>query len=120
MQAQHRAFLWILAACTVGYVGSALGSTWLDPQLGVVVGAFAVGVLGNVFARLMERPAQVVQVPAMLLLVPGSMGFRGMASLLGHDTLSGVETVFAMFVVALAIVAGLLIANAVVSPRRSL
>jgi uncharacterized membrane protein YjjP (DUF1212 family) len=120
VQAQHRAFLWILAACTVGYVGSALGSAWLDPQLGVVVGAFAVGVLGNVFARLMERPAQVVQVPAMLLLVPGSMGFRGMASLLGHDTLSGVETVFAMFVVALAIVAGLLIANAVVSPRRSL
>jgi uncharacterized membrane protein YjjP (DUF1212 family) len=120
VQAQHRAFLWILAACTIGYVGTALGSTWLDPQLGVVVGAFAVGVLGNVFARLMERPAQVVQVPAMLLLVPGSMGFRGMASLLGHDTLSGVETVFAMFVVALAIVAGLLIANAVVSPRRSL
>jgi uncharacterized membrane protein YjjP (DUF1212 family) len=120
VQAQQRAFLWILAACSVGYVGSALGSTWLDPQLGVVVGAFAVGVLGNVFARLMERPAQVVQVPAMLLLVPGSMGFRGMASLLGHDTLSGVETVFAMFVVAFAIVAGLLIANAVVSPRRSL
>ena len=120
VQAQLRAFGWILAACSVGYLGAAFGSSWLDPQLGVVVGAFAVGVLGNVFARLMERPAQVVQVPAMLLLVPGSMGFRGMASLLGHDTLSGVETVFAMFVVAFAIVAGLLIANAVVSPRRSL
>ena len=120
VQAQLRAFAWILAACSVGYIGSSLGSQWLDPQMGVVVGAFAVGVLGNFFARLMERPAQVVQVPAMLLLVPGSMGFRGMASLLGHDTLSGVETVFAMFVVALAIVAGLLVANAVVSPRRSL
>ena len=120
VQAQLRAFGWILAACSVGYIGASFGSRWLDPQMGVVVGAFAVGVLGNVFARLMERPAQVVQVPAMLLLVPGSMGFRGMASLLGHDTLSGVETVFAMFVVAFAIVAGLLIANAVVSPRRSL
>ena len=120
VQAQLRAFAWILAACCVGYMGSRVGTEWLDPELGVVLGAFAVGVLGNAFARLMERPAQVVQVPAMLLLVPGSMGFRGMASLLGDDTLSGVETVFAMFVVALAIVAGLLIANAVVSPRRSL
>ena len=120
LQAQLRAFAWILAASAVGYIGSSLGTRWLDPQMGVVVGAFAVGVIGNAFARLMERPAQVVQVPAMLLLVPGSMGFRGMASLLGHDTLSGVETVFAMFVVAFAIVAGLLIANAVVSPRRSL
>jgi uncharacterized membrane protein YjjP (DUF1212 family) len=120
VQAQLRAWIWILGACTVGYVGTSVGSEWLDPQMGVVVGAFAVGVLANVFARILERPAQVVQVPAVLLLVPGSMGFRGMASLLGHDTLTGVETVFAMFVVGLAIVAGLLISNAVVSPRRSL
>jgi uncharacterized membrane protein YjjB (DUF3815 family) len=38
----------------------------------------------------------------------------------GGETITGVETVFEMFVVAVAIVAGLLIANAVVSPRRSL
>ncbi len=120
VQAQLRAFGWILAACAIGYIGAAIGTRWLDAQLGVVIGAFAVGVLGNLFARRMERPAQVVQVPAVLLLVPGSMGFRGMSSLLGHDTMTGVETVFAMFVVATAIVAGLLIANAVVSPRRSL
>ncbi|MBA3397234.1 MAG: threonine/serine exporter family protein [Deltaproteobacteria bacterium] len=120
VQAQLRAFVWIVAACAGGYAGNRLGATWLDAQMGVLVGAFAVGVLANVFARLMERPAQVVLVPAVLLLVPGSMGFRGMTSLLGHDTLTGVETVFAMFVVAFALVAGLLIANAVVSPRRSL
>jgi uncharacterized membrane protein YjjB (DUF3815 family) len=59
-------------------------------------------------------------VPAVLLLVPGSTGFRGMSSLLDKDTLTGVETLFAMFVVAIAIVAGLLVANAFVSPRRSL
>ncbi|MBS1120324.1 MAG: hypothetical protein H6Q90_2552 [Deltaproteobacteria bacterium] len=120
VQAQPRAFGWILGACVVGYLGTRLGTLWLGDQLGVLVGAFACGVLGNMFARLLERPAQVVLVPAVLLLVPGSMGFRGMASLLGRDTLSGVETVFAMFIVSIAIVAGLLIANAVVSPRRSL
>jgi uncharacterized membrane protein YjjP (DUF1212 family) len=120
VQAQRRAFIWILAASVVGYFGTRVGTQWLGGQMGVLVGAFAVGVLGNVFARLMERPAQVVLVPAVLLLVPGSMGFRGMSSLLGRDTLTGVETVFEMFIVAIAIVAGLLISNAVVSPRRSL
>ncbi len=124
VQARPSAFGWILAACVVGYTGSRVGSEWLGGssygQLGVMVGAFALGVLGNVYARLLERPAQIVLVPAMLTLVPGAMGLRGMASLLDHDTLSGVETVFAMFVVALGIVAGLLISNAVVSPRRSL
>ena len=120
VQAQSRAFIWILVASLVGYAGTGLGTDWLDERMGVMVGAFAVGVLGNLFARIMERPAQVVHVPAVLLLVPGSMGFRGISALLGRDTLTGVGTVFEMFVVAIAIVAGLLVANAVVSPRRSL
>jgi uncharacterized membrane protein YjjP (DUF1212 family) len=120
VQAAPRAFGWILAACVVGYGGTRAGVTWLGTDLGPLVGALAVGVLGNVYARWLDRPSQVVTVPAVLLIVPGSLGFRGMTSLLGHDTLSGVETLFAMFIVAIAIVAGLLISNAVVSPRRSL
>ena len=119
-QAQRRAFGWILAACVAGYVGTRYGTAWLGDQLGAVVGALALGVLANIYARWLGRPAQVVLVPAVLLLVPGSMGFRGMASLLERDTLTGVEAVFAMFVIAIAIVAGLLLSNAIVSPRRSL
>ena len=127
VQAQPRAFGWIVTACVIGYLGSRAGTAWLGGptrgmggQLGVLVGASALGVLANVYARMLKRPAQVVSVPALLLLVPGSLGLRGVASLLDRDTLTGVEGVFAMFVVAMAIVAGLLIANAVVSPRRSL
>lgn len=120
VQAQPRAFGWILGAGFIGYLGTLIGSVWLGGQMGVLVGAFALGALANAYARFFERPAQVVIVPAAVLLVPGSMGFRGMTSLLGRDTLSGVETVFEMFIVSIALVAGLLIANAVVSPRRSL
>jgi len=120
VQAQRRALPWIVLACVVGYVGTRQGAQWLDPEMGVLVGAFALGVLCNLYARVLDRPAQVVLVPAVLLMVPGSMGFRGMSSLLGHDTLTGVETTFAMFVVAMAIVGGLLVANATLSPRRVL
>ena len=120
VQARLHAFGWIVAACATGYIGSRAGTAWLGGPLGVLVGAFALGVMSNAYARWLDRPAQVIQVPAVLLLVPGGMGFRGMSSLLDKDTLSGVETLFAMFVVAIAIVAGLLVANAVVSPRRSL
>jgi uncharacterized membrane protein YjjB (DUF3815 family) len=120
VQAKRRAFGWILAACVAGYAGSRAGTAWLGGPMGVLVGALALGVLANVYARWLDRPAQVVLVPAVLLLVPGSMGFRGMSSLLDKDTLTGVEILFAMFVVAIAIVAGLLVANAIVSPRRSL
>src|SRR4029079_4385159 len=117
VQAEVRAFGWIVNACFVAYVGARFGSEWLGGELGALVGAFALGLLANLYARLLDRPAQIVSVPAVLVLVPGGMGFRGMSSLLGHDTLTGVETLFAMFIVATSIVAGLLIANAVVSPQ---
>ncbi len=120
VQAQVRAFGWIVNACFVAYVGARFGSEWLGGQLGALVGAFALGMLANLYARLLDRPAQVVSVPAVLVLVPGGMGFRGIHALFDRDTLTGVETVFAMFVVATAIAAGLLIANALVSARRSL
>jgi len=120
VQAQVRAFGWIVGACAIGYVGSRFGTIWFGSQLGVLVGAFALGVLANLSARMLDRPAQVVSVPAILLLVPGGIGFRGMSSLLLRDTLTGVESLFATFIVATSIVGGLLIANAVVSPRRSL
>jgi len=120
VQAKWKQIGWIVGSCFIGYVASRSGTVWLGSQMGVLVGAFALGVVSNLYARFMDRPAMVVQVPAVFLLVPGSLGFRGMSSLLDKNTLSGVETLFAMFVVAMAIALGLLIASAVVPPKRSL
>jgi uncharacterized membrane protein YjjP (DUF1212 family) len=117
-QAERAAIGWILLASLVGFAGAREGTEMLGGQLGVLVGAFGLGIFANLYARALDRPQQVVLVPAMILLVPGSLGFRGISSLLDRDTLTGIETTFAMFVVAMAIVAGLLIANAAVSPRR--
>jgi uncharacterized membrane protein YjjP (DUF1212 family) len=119
VQTQYRMFGWILFVGVVGFLGARLGTSWLG-QMGALLGAAAVGILGNLYARRFHEPSQIVTVPAVLLLVPGSMGFRGIRSLLGGETLTGVGTVFEMFIVATAIVSGLLIANAIVSPRRSL
>lgn len=119
-QAERRAIPWILLACLIGFVGARQGTLLLGAQLGVLLGAFLLGIFANLYARALDRPQQVVLVPAMILLVPGSVGFRGMSSLVDRDTLTGIETTFASFVVAMAIVAGLLIANAVLSPRRML
>jgi len=120
VRAEARAAPWIVLATLTGFAGARTGTALLGSELGVMVGAFALGVLVNLYARWRNEPAQVVLVPATLILVPGSVGFRGVSSLLHRETLTGVETTFAMFVVAMAIVAGLLIANAALSPRRVL
>ena len=78
------------------------------------------GLVTNLLAWMRNRPAVITLVPAIMLLVPGSIGFRSMESLLARDVLAGVDTAFSMLMVAVALVAGLLFANALVQPRKVL
>jgi uncharacterized membrane protein YjjB (DUF3815 family) len=59
----------------------------------------------------------VTLVPGLLLLVPGSIGFSSLTSLLDRQTLSGVEAAFRMTLVATSLVTGLLLSNVLVQPR---
>jgi len=110
----------IAVASAAAYYSARLGTDLLTPELGAAVGGFAVAAGSNVYARLADRPAMVPLVPGLLLLVPGSMGLRSMTSMLERDVMSGIDTAFAMILVAVSLVAGLLMANASVPPRRDL
>jgi uncharacterized membrane protein YjjB (DUF3815 family) len=55
-----------------------------------------------------------------MLLVPGSRGFRSLQSLLDSDIITGIGTAFSMILVGVAIVAGLLLSNALFPPRKVL
>lgn len=120
VKANRRELGWIIVASFAGYLGKDAGAELLGANMGALLGAFVLGMLANLYARTFSRPSQLVAVPAVLILVPGSMGFRGFESLLDHHTMIGVETTFQMFIAATTIVAGLLVANATVAPRRIL
>lgn len=119
-QAPRRRLGWVVLAAFVAYYGARTGAWLLGPALGASVGAFLAAAASNLYARRLRRTALVPLTPAMILLVPGSIGFRSLSSLLDRDVVSGVDTAFTMVLVAVAIVAGLLVANVVVSPRRLL
>lgn len=111
---------WILASAALAVGSTKLGSHLAGPQLGAFVGAFLVAAASNLRARLLDRPAAVTLVPGVLLLVPGSVGFRSVAAFLDKDVLGGVGTAFDMVLLATSLVAGLLVANAAVRPRHAL
>lgn len=119
-QARHCDTLWIIGASVTAYLGARAGADFAGPVLGAGIGAFVLGVGSNLLARIRLRPAAITSVPGLLVLVPGSVGFRGIASFLQHDTVSAVELVFRMLAIAIALVCGLLLANVVVPSRRSL
>lgn len=111
---------WVLLAGVLAIQGVRLGGWLLGPQLGAFVGALLVGMGGNLYARMLHCPAAVMQVPGLIVLVPGSLGIRSLAALLERDVLSGVQTAFATTLVAIALATGILLANVLIPPRRLL
>lgn len=119
-QARLRDAPWILLAVLVAYAGARLGTFALGGQVGAFAGALAVGLASNLAARLANVPSLVPLVPGVLLLVPGSIGFRSVSGLLRGEVLGAVGSAFEMVMVAVALAVGLLVANVVLSPRRAL
>ena len=119
LKAEPRDAGWIVLAGVLSFVGARLGQRTLGPELGAFGGALVTGFFSNWYARVTDRPAQITMVPGLLLLVPGSVGLRAMASFVDNKTDTGVDTAFRMVLIAVSLVAGTLIAN-IVSPRRKL
>jgi len=117
LKAKPRDAPWILITCILGFFGGRLGAELLGPELGVFLAAVVVGLAGSSYFAWFRRPPAILRVPGILMLVPGSVGFRGLTALLDRQVVSGVETAFRMIVIAVALSAGLLIAS-VVAPSR--
>jgi len=111
---------WVVVAGAVAFFGTSLGSRWLGPQLGAFVGSLVLCTASNALARLRDKPALITIVPGLILLVPGSIGFRSLNAMLGNDPTMGVEIAFSMGLIAISLVTGLLMANVLVPPRKVL
>ena len=117
-RAQDR--IWVLFATAVALGGSRLGGWILGAELGAFVAALLVATAAHVFSRFFDRPLAIILTPGILSLVPGSIGFLSVNSLLDGDVVVAVATAFRMLLVAMALAAGILVATAAVPPRRSL
>ena len=111
---------WTVLTGAVVYFVARAGTASFGPDLGVGLGAFVLAAIANLYARLRRRPAAILLVPSLMLLVPGSIGFRSLLSLLERNVLSGVETAFQMVMAGVSLVTGLLLANWILPPKRAL
>jgi uncharacterized membrane protein YjjB (DUF3815 family) len=109
---------WIVGAGALGVLGGRVGAATLGIELGTFAGALAVALASSAYERWRHRPAAVVLVPGILLLVPGSVGFRSLTSLMEQKAVAGIETAFSMFLTAMALVAGLLVAGVIAPVPR--
>jgi uncharacterized membrane protein YjjB (DUF3815 family) len=118
-----RRYMWTaLVSGATGYVVTAFAVRRIPeaPHVAAFCAALAVCILSNALARWMNKPAQLFQLPGMILLVPGSFGFVSLDQLLAKRAEAGVQEAFAMALVGAALVIGVLVANVVMPARKLL
>ena len=120
LKADRRDIPWIIIGAGVSILASRLGARLVGAELAPFFGAFGVAVAGWAFATRTSRPASVVIAPGVLILVPGSVGFRSIAALMDDRVVAGIDTAFSALLTAIALVVGLLVANVVLPARRDL
>ncbi len=89
-------------------------------EVGAFFGALVVGCLSNLYARIRNRPAMVPLTPGIIMLVPGSVGYRSLTAMLDHQTIQGIDFAFSMMILGVSIVGGVLTSNAIMPPKRIL
>jgi len=109
----------VLLSCVLGWSAAQLARAAVGAEFAPFFAAMFIGLAGSLYARWRRRPTFAIVLPGLALLLPGSIGFRGVQGLLASDTVGGIGTAVSALTVAAAIAAGLLVANALVpSPRH--
>lgn len=107
---------------TVGFIG--FGLTQLlnnyvhDRATATAIAAFAIGIMGNLYARITKKLALVAILPSIGVLLPGGMAMKGVTALMSSDLIGGTQFAFQVVEVAMAITVGLFVANMVVFPLK--
>lgn len=118
LRAHLRDVIWIVLVVVIAVSASRAGAKLIGSELGPFIGALTVGLASKIYSQLLRRPTTVTLAPGILLLVPGSLGFRSIASLLDNQIIPGVGIAVQMILTAMALVAGILISNILLPVRR--
>ena len=120
-QAGRRDYPLVMGAVIAGYLISRFSGEWLGPIAGVFLAALAATAAGNAYARWFNRPGALLRLPGIIILVPGSISLRGVISLVQSQDIGAGETAaMAALNTLMALLAGLVFGNLLVSARRSL
>ena len=96
-----------------------VGSGLVGGNIGMLIAALIGGILCTLWSNRTGRPITIPLVPVLMLLVSGSIGFRGLLSLTEGQITVGLSQFVQMFVVAIMIFIGLLVSISIVRPKTT-
>ena len=118
-QCRVRDLGWVMLATLLAFTTNTIGNQHFGGGMGTFLSGVLLGFYSNAFARILGRPALTTTIPGLILLVPGSLGYKSMAMLFGQEVLLSMNFAFEMIITAVALVAGLSFGSTLLTPRRS-
>ncbi|NMP15213.1 threonine/serine exporter family protein [Thalassotalea sp. Y01] len=119
--ARPRHAFWGILSGFIAYAASLWAGKYLGFALGAFVGAFAIGIYSNLFARYIKAPATVVMLQGLVVLVPGSKVYIGLNAMITGSQIVSTEQIGSQtFLIFMSLVAGLIFANVALRPKSSL
>ena len=124
-KAARRDVLLVMASVWLGFLVTRLaqllpGTAQNTLPAGVFIAGMVVTAVSNWYGQRFNRPGALIRVPGIILLVPGSLGFRSFNFVFERDVMLGLDTAFSVVTALIALVAGILFGNLLVPPRRNL
>ena len=113
-------FIWVLLTATIAIMGSRYAVHWIPSPFSSFAAVLGVSIAGNLFSLITKKPASIMHIPGVMLLVPGSIGFKSLEAMLDNKTLDGIQIAFSALLVAVALAVGLIAGNLFVPPRKAL
>lgn len=112
---------WGISASFIAHGSSLLASAYFGISLGTFFAALALGIYANLYARWLKAPAAIVILQGLVVLVPGSKIYMGLNTAISGQEILHIDQVGSQaFLILMSLVAGLIFANIMVDPRRSL
>ncbi len=111
--AKKKDFKWILLSSAISLGVLEVTQLLKNQNLAIFISAFFIGIFSNQFGRRFNRPVQILGLPAMILLVPGSIALKGINLAAANNLFGGVGQTVNALTLAIMIVAGLFLADTV-------
>jgi uncharacterized membrane protein YjjP (DUF1212 family) len=119
LQAPLKSLHIMIGACLLAFGVSVTVSGWFGSAAGAFTGAFSVAMAGQLYQRFSNEPGILIQIPGLITLVPGSVGFKGLHALMEQNNLAGISTITSMMITGAALVIGTLLANSLAFSRAT-
>lgn len=116
---------WIVWVGVATYFVYFVAADFWGMQAAMFLSALAAGLGTEIYTRVTLRPMSIVLVPAITALVPGTLGFRSVASLVLDDYSVGIQQAFATGLSGVSLAVGILVVSALFElgqalfPRRT-